>query len=895
MSAPKQNPEFPNFRFADRLTVENQIGKPRELNCSAVPPVVGSLILLSIFPYACASVWAEAVVLTVIFILGAGIALRQNPGANTEVKSLTAPFFALALYSFFQGFVTLFAPDESGKFFGALPFSFDLTASFWSAAKFFALAVFIVIVLSASRRQIEFVIWSLIFTGNFYAVFGIVRFVLQAGFPQLFGWFALPELRPGIGFGTFINQNHFAYLMLMNLGLNIGVCFCGGLEKNIRRILFVFCLITFAAIVLTASRGGILSSFAVVGVLILLPKGRLFASKSDGERQLFQSKFVSFGKKIISAAALITALVGGIVLIGQDRVLERFEEFPEEFQTATTSHGFLRVDVWRATVKMIAEQPFYGVGFGGFRVAVSQYAEISGAVAPREAHNDYLELAAAGGAFAVLCVVWFLYFFGKLLKRRFSESSTPFQDAARIGATGAFAGIAVHNFFDFSLHLIGNQIFLTALLCVAVHRKYANAKDENGESPERFLNANIRQFLYPVLLLCAGVLSVWFGYSRLENSLAKNSLDQFFARDDSAKIPFDADFYETKAFINESSGNRAAAAENLRQAIYYRPKDYRLRLNLARIESSQNQSAAADNNFREAIRLAPHYGEPYFYYGKFLVAVNRKAVGFDNLRRAFQRRPPYFKEVAALAWRETGGDADETIRILSPLETVEKEKLGEFLLDQKAYAAVAALLCRETDASEMTRDRLVRVLLEKKQFVYANQIQRRECDSPNSLENNLVDGDFETGELYEGFGFGWRVADLPETIEIGLDDENKSHGGNSLGFIFNGHSESSQPLLSQTFVVGKNRRYQISFDFRTEKIVTGGVPSVQLILKKHDADFVYQEIKIPPNQINWANSTTTIKTDLQTEAVEIRLTRQSCQQPKCPVFGRLWLDNFVLK
>ena len=884
----------PNLDFAKRKTVFEGSGRAKKTRPSVVFIIIGVLIFCSIAPYAGADVWSEAVVLSLIFILGAISFLRQNSDTNSEIKFLAAPFFALTAYSFIQGLVTIFIQNEWLQFSAALPYSFDLTASFWSAAKFLALAIFIKIILSATRRQIEFVIWSLIFTGNFYAVFGIIRFILQAGFSQIFGWFMLPELRPGIGFGTFINQNHFAYLMLMNLGLNAGIVICGRLEINIRRLLFIFCLIIFAAIILTASRGGIISSLVVVGVLILLPKGGFFGNKSSGEREAFQSKFGSFGKRLIGLAVLIIALVFGIVLIGQERVLQRFEEFPAEFQTKTNSYSFLRVDVWQATVKMIGDHPFYGVGFGGFRVAVSEYAEISGALAPREAHNDYLELVASGGAVAALCVVWFLYFFGKSLKRRISESSTPFHDAARIGAIGAFAGIGVHNFFDFGLHLIGNQLFLAALLSVAVHRKYADAKEQNNESSGRLLNENLRKLVCPGFLLCATVLSVWFGYSRLENSLAKNSLDQSFARNDSAKIPFDADFYETKAFINDNSGNPAIASENLRQAIRYRPKDYGLWLNLARIENSQNQSAA-ETYFREAIRLAPHYGEPYFYYGNFLVAANQKAVGFGNLRRAFERRPPYFKDVVALAWRESGENADETIKILSPLDTLEKEKLGEFLLDQKQYAAVAALVCREEDATAETRDRFVRIFLEKRQYNLANQIRRRECDLKNSLENNFADGDFETGELYEGFGFGWRVADLPETIRIGLDDENKSHGGNSLGFIFNGNSEPSQPMLSQIIVVEKNRQYQLSFDFRTEKIVTGGVPVVQLILKKHDADFVYKEIKIPLNQTDWKNSTTAIKTDAQTEAVEIRLTRQTCQQSNCPIFGRLWLDNFVLK
>lgn len=887
----------PDFGFGERENIFDRNQKAKKSYPSAVSIVTGGLIFFSIAPSAGADVWSEAVVLSVIFTLGAVAVLRHNSGANSEIKFLTAPFFALAGYSFVQCLVTVFIQNEWLQVSAALPFSFDLTASFWSTAKFFALAVYIKIILSTSRRQIEFTVWSLIFTGNFYAVFGLVRFALQAGFPQIFGWFMLPDLRPGIGFGTFINQNHFAFLMLMNLGLNIGVCFYGGLEKNIRPVLFVFCLITWTAIILTASRGGIVSSFAVVGVSILLPTGAFFKGKSDNSSENYQPKFFSFGKRLTGFAVLIVALIFGIALIGQDRVVQRFEEIPAQLAGATDSYGFQRVDVWRATVKMIGDYPFYGVGFGGFRVAVSEYADISGAIVPREAHNDYLELIASGGAVAALCAVWFLYVFRRSLKRRFSKSSTPFLDAARTGAIGAFAGIAVHNFFDFSLHLIGNQLFLTALLCVVIYRVNAETNEKSGEILEEFLNKNlnIRKLFYAIFLLCGGVFSGWFGYSRLENSLAKNALDQSFAQNGSAKIPFDADFYEVKAFINQSSENAAAASENLRQAIRYRPKDYNLRLKLARIEQSQNQFEAAENSFREAIRLAPYYGEPYFYYGVFLVAVNRKDEGFAELRRAFQRRPQYFTEIAALVWRETGGNADETIKILLPLDTNEKEKLGEFLLDKKAYAPLAALVCGEDDATETTRDRFVRVLLEKRQFNYAHHIYRRDCDLTNSGENNLADGDFETGDWHEEFGFGWRVADLPETIEIGLDDRNKSNAGNSLGLIFNGNSESSQPLLSQIIVVGKNRQYRISFDYQTEKIVTGGAPILQLILKKSDADFVYKEIVFPLNENDWTNSSTAIKTDGQTEAIEIRLTRQSCQQSKCPIFGRLWLDNFVLK
>lgn len=858
--------------------------------------IIVGLIFFAFVPYAGVDVWTQAVIVALIFALSAISILRGQIIAEREIKLILAPFLILATYCFVQGLATL--PVLNGKIqpSAALPYSFDATASFWCAFKFLAFAGFVRLLNINFRRNIRFLVWSLIAVGSFFAVFGIFRFLAQAASPEFFGAFLLPQLRPGIGFGTFINQNHFAFLMLMTFGLNLSLVKCGGLDKKSRLLLFAFCLLSWTAIVLTASRGGIISSFVEIAVLILLPSGGAITNVSPRAGENRAAKRLSLVKRLSGFAIIVIPLIVGIVLIGQDRVVHRFEEIPSQLGGTTSSGTFRRIDIWKATLAMIEEYPLYGSGFGGFRVGVSQHIDISGELTPKEAHNDYLEFIAAGGAVGAICGIWFLYGFFSTLKKRFAEDSDKFALAARVGAVCALSGIAVHNFFDFGLQLIANWLFFAAIISIAVYKQSDDKKKTNAEKASKG-NLSFGKLIGAILLICLSVSSVFFGASRLKNFLEKNDANRDFQQSDFLKVPFDADFYETKATINNKFGNYDDAAENFKNAINYRPQDYLLWLELGKIQQAENQNEDAENSFRQAIRLAPLYGEPHFYYGNFLVRSNRRTEGFAELNIAFHRNPRYFEETAAAAWQETGGNAEETFKLLSPLDALDREQFVAFLFAKNSFAALTTLVCREEDLIPEARAGLVIKLFEKKQFFYARQVYRRSCESTNNNpESELVDGDFEISELYKGSGFGWRVGDLPASVKIVSDKEMFLSGSSSLEFIFSGNVEPGLPLISQIVVVEKNHQYHLSYAYQTKEIVTGGLPVLQLILRKQNGtEAAPKEIILTPSNDGWVKNSVMIQTDNQTEAMEIRLARQSCGQSACPIFGRLWLDAFELK
>lgn len=849
---------------------------------------ISLLIFLSIIPLAVAEAWNEAIVVTAIFVLS-GLNLWINK-TEIENRQLLTPIIILAVYSFLQGFATLLFPVYSAVF----PISFDPTASIWSGFKILAFALFFDLLLKISRRSIKILTWSLVITGNFFAVFGIARFLLQPIYPRIFESLISPKLTMGIGFGTYFNQNHFAYLMLMVFGLNLCLFWYGKLSKAVGLLLIVASLTTWTALILTSSRGGIISSFVVIAVLIFLPVIMTVTNNRKSRKKPFQSKLALVGKPLIILAIIFGLLIIGIVLIGQDKIIGRFEEIPRQIGGITNAATFRRTDAWQAALLIIKDFPLWGIGFGGYQIAVSQYIDISGQLVPKQAHNDYLELAASGGIVTAALTIWFLIRFFPLVKKRFAESPDSFSGAARAGAICGIAGVALHSFFDFGLQITANLLFFVALLCLAVHKPQSHNKTNADSSTQK--NIIFFNSIFSILFFILACLAAFFGFARYQLEQAKTTLNIGFIENKLYKIPFDADYYETKAVVYEDFGKFDSATNELKNAIEYRPKDYNLWIKLGQIEQSQNHITEAENAFRRAIELAPRYGKPYFSYGNFLIKINRKDEGFAELRIASHRNPQYFKDIITIVWNEKAGNADQTIKLLQPLDAIEKEKLSTFFFEKSEFAPIAQLNCHEEDLTEPYRDGLVRQLVEKNRYYVASQIYQRNCDTSAEIKSEIEDGGFESEKIMKGIGFGWRVRSTSRNTMISFDEENVAKG-QSLRFNFNGQ-DSSYELLSQIVVVEKRRKYKLNFSYKTADIVTGSVPILQIILKKPDSDTsesIAGETRFSIKEKDWITSSIEFETDSQTEAIEIRLTRQPCAEPLCPIFGNLWLDDFSLQ
>src|SRR5260370_17178804 len=71
---------------------------------------------------------------------------------------------------------------------------------------------------AASKQRLNALVHVVVGVGVASAIFGIVRQSTQHA-----PGFVLPFLKPGSGYGQFINKNHFAFLMEMAIGLVVGL------------------------------------------------------------------------------------------------------------------------------------------------------------------------------------------------------------------------------------------------------------------------------------------------------------------------------------------------------------------------------------------------------------------------------------------------------------------------------------------------------------------------------------------------------------------------------------------------------------------------------------------------------------------------------------------------
>jgi hypothetical protein len=111
---------------------------------------------------------------------------------------------------------------------------------------------------------------------------------------------------------------------------------------------------------------------------------------------------------------------------------------------------------------------------------------------------------------------------------------------------------------------------------------------------------------------------------------------------------------------------------------------------------------------------------------------------------------------------------------------------------------------------------------------------------------------------------------------------------------FSGDSDPGTQIISQLDLVEPNYRYQLNFAARTENIVSGGLPRVA-VLDAGNREILGKTNAFPRTVSSWQDYSIDFNSKETTRAILISLQREQCRESSCPIFGRLWLDNFSLK
>jgi O-antigen ligase len=864
-----------------------------------------SLVALTAIPYGTVEEWWESLFQCVVFALAGLWAVEGLTTGKWFVREhlLLAPLVPLL------GFVVLQAVplgrDEVAGVTVWRTLSADAYETRLVAFRFLALLLVAAMLLryTSSRRRLSALVCTVIGVGVSSAVFGLVREALH--------WegegFILPHLHPQLGYAQF-NNNHFALLMEMCIGLLLGLAAGGGQRRGVQ--LFV-CLSTAAllwtALVRSISRGGILAAAGQMIFLALLwgiaasPRRRLGDEEVSMMRRWHVSPLMA---RAAVTVCLLFALGLAAVWIGGGRLMGKIENLRSQVGAQKTGnrHFPRRNEMWWATWQMIKEHPIAGTGFGGYWLAIPRYFDASGFALLQQAHNDYLELLASGGIIAIAAAA----LFGGLFIKRAREclrSSDPFRRSACFGALAGLCGVALHSFIDFGLHITSNALAFVALIAIAAAHVRTDgcgrpARRSFRDDPPRIRRARVA--VVALCLLCCPALMCATALAGLSRWYSMSGVPQHSLRSAEQAVrlsPHDPAARYFRAELLSANLRNSEAAEEFGHAAMLRPKGYFLWIRLGLTRETGGDLPGALAAFQEAVRLAPFYAEPRWVLGGALLRAGERERAFAEFSRAIASDPTFPPQVLEMLWEATGGDAGAMVQAISPQSAAAREALARFFIDRNATPAAAALLRQAGHDADVERRVITGHLISAKKFREAYEVwssgREAGADTGQGWIGTITDGGFE-GEINpQAFGFGWHATHDSSGLSVSSDTQVARAGARSLRLDFNGEVRVQSPLISQLVLVEMNSRYRLSFATRVEEMKTAGSPALTLT-DANSGQRLAQPLPLPDGTAEWQDHAIEFKTGLTTTAVLIAIQRQQCAAPPCYVQGRVWIDDFSL-
>jgi O-antigen ligase len=414
-------------------------------------------IILSALAYGTVHAWSLAV-----FFIGAVVLLvlwvvdSWNLGTLRVSRNiLQLPLLALLALGLIQ-LLPLRNPDAGSQ---SLPLVHSLSLNPY-ATRFIIIEVIALLIYFGATlvfvdtpKRLRLLVRTITIFGFFLAIFGLTQSFTS---PTRVYW--IRELPQSQAFGPFINRHHFAGYMELTIALPLGLIFSNAVERE-KKFIYVFAAALMAvALVMTNSRGGIVSLVAELLFLVsLMGIGRRHRKKRTEKKPRLKSAAARAGL----ALALVIALFGGVVLLGGEEALSRLVGSVNADDPTTG-----RAHFWGVTVDIIKNHPVIGTGLGAFGVVYTGYDSRNGLYRLEQAHNDYLQVLSDGGFVgAALGLLFLVALFRMGFARRESRD-----DFRRGVATGALAGcfaVLVHSFFDFTLHTTSNTLLFLVLAALA--------------------------------------------------------------------------------------------------------------------------------------------------------------------------------------------------------------------------------------------------------------------------------------------------------------------------------------------------------------------------------------------------------------------------------------------
>jgi len=403
-----------------------------------------------------------------------------------------------------------------------------------------------------------------------------------------------------------------------------------------------------------------------------------------------------------------------------------------------------------------------------------------------------------------------------------------------------------------------------------------------------------------LLIISANVLCA--GLARLNEAQAMATNDLETANKAVLLAPSDPEAYRSRAAVLLKHERQAEAVSDVKRALELNPRDYVLWRDLGNALEQGGDVLDAIDAYGEAVQLAPEYPEVRWALGECLLKAGRTNDAFAEFRRASVNSSELFLRSADLAWGAAAGDPQFVIEATSPRTSKERYALSAFLFQHGKTQEATTVLQAIDVLPEADRSSLVVELINAERFKDAQVIwQAGRSNQPGGAnEGQINDGGFEIPLIVDDAGFGWQFQQHEKSVTATLDAQNPRAGKQSLRLDWKGQSDPALPLVDQLVVVNSESHYQLKFAVRSDQLVTGGSPSIEVLQATGNVTqsaqtgaLLARSKAIPNGSSGWQEYTVDFETG-KVQAVYVVIRRESCREQLCPIFGSAWFDDFKL-
>ncbi len=332
-------------------------------------------------------------IVVVLLLISLFFALRKKE-INPKWRSI---YFPLALFTLFITISTILSSYKEVAIYGRP----HRREGFIALLSY--LLIFIMTIITVDKeKDFKTIIKSFLISGFIISCYGILQYFNLDPMPR-------DPLRAnwsGRAFSTLGNPNFAGSYASMLLPISFTL-YMKSLNKKKTILLGISTTTAYAFLVSTGTRSAYLAILLIIPVIIYLLKDSLINNK----------KRLSI---ILIAFLLVTAIFNlsddGYFLGRLSSIFSDSHRVVTDFESADDA-GSTRVQIYRTTVPLLLETPFFGKGPDTFQHVYPQELRDSSNILDK-AHSEYLQIGTTLGIPALIAYLWFLF---KVIKRNIAK------------------------------------------------------------------------------------------------------------------------------------------------------------------------------------------------------------------------------------------------------------------------------------------------------------------------------------------------------------------------------------------------------------------------------------------------------------------------------------------